>query len=104
LPTFLGLQLKTQADLGNNMGLSSLVRAAWKREWLSDLSTESSFITAPGFFFTVQGTQPARDALRISVAEQLKLDRNVSIFAGFNGDFAPSAQSYFGTLGMKVAW
>jgi uncharacterized protein with beta-barrel porin domain len=104
LPTFLGLQLKTQADLGNDIGLSSSVRAAWKREWLSDLSTESSFITAPGVFFTVQGAQPARDALRISVAEQLKLDRNVSIFAAFNGDLAPSAQSYFGTLGLKVAW
>jgi len=104
LPTFLGLQLKTQTDLGKNIWLSSSVRAAWKSEWLSDRSTESSFIAAPGFFFTVQGAQPARDALRVSITEKLKLNQNISMFAGFNGDFARTGQSYFGTLGIGAQW
>jgi outer membrane autotransporter protein len=104
LPTFLGLQFRTQTELGNDMKLTSWVRAAWKHEWETDRSTESSFLTAPGFNFVVDGAFPARDALRLSAGANLQLAHNLSVFAGFDGDFAGSGHGYAGSLGLQVKW
>jgi outer membrane autotransporter protein len=104
LPTFLGAQLKTQVDLGGGMTLASSVRASWRHEWSTSRATESAFSAAPGTLFTVQGVQPSRDALRIDVTEKLTLDRNVSLFASFSGDFSSTSQGYFGALGLTAQW
>ena len=103
LPTFLGLQLKTDTEVGNGMQLSSLLRAAWKSEWSSDRSTRSSFITAPGFDFVVQGATPPRDSLRLTVTEKLTINKNAEIFGSFDGDFAPTGQGYKGSIGLRIA-
>ncbi len=104
LPTFVGAQLKTQFDLGRGMTLASSVRASWRHEWSTPRMTESAFSAAPGYLFTVQGVQPSRDALRVDVTEKLMLDRHVSLFASFSGDFSSTSQGYFGTVGLKAQW
>ena len=104
VPVFLGLQLGTQWDLGNNMQFSGWARAAWKHELRPERSTESSFIAAPGFNFVVQGAQPSRDALRASIGARLQLDQTVSIHSSLDGDFARKGRGYTGSAGIKVAW
>jgi uncharacterized protein with beta-barrel porin domain len=104
LPTFLGAQLKTQVDLGSGMTLASSVRASWRHEWSTARSVESAFSAAPGYLFTTRGVQPSRDALHVDVTEKLNLDRNVSLFASFSGDFSSTSQGYFGTVGLTAQW
>ena len=103
-PTFLGLQLKTQTDLFNGMVLSAWARMAWKHEWSAQRSTRSSFATASGFDFIINGATPTRDALRASLGMKLQLDQTVAITGNFDGDFARRGRGYTGTAGIRVNW
>jgi len=104
VPTFVGLQLKGETTFEWGWTLSAWARAAWKHEWRDERSVEAGFISAPGYTFVVSGSQPDKDALRASAGLKLQVDRNVSFFAGFSGDFASAGTGYIGTAGLKVAW
>jgi uncharacterized protein with beta-barrel porin domain len=104
LPSFLGLQLEGKGDLPNAMGLDLWARAAWKHEFDSTRSTESSFIAAPGFDFVVQGAQPPRDALVTSIGAKLSVTKNAAIFGTFESQFGSGSNSKAGTGGLVIAW
>ena len=104
LPTSLGLQIKTEADLDGNRHLQAWARAAWRHEWLTERSTQSAFLAAPGFNFTVRGAQPASDTLRASLGARLMLDRSVSLFAILDGDFSSAGTGYSGQSGIRLEW
>ncbi len=104
LPSYLGLQLETKASIGGEMNLDAWVRAAWKHEFDTGRSIESSFISAPGFDFTIQGARPPSDALVTSVGLKLKITNNAAIFGTFEGQFGSGANSYGGTGGLVVSW
>ena len=104
LPTSLGLQIKTEPDLDGNRHLQAWARAAWRHEWLTERSTQSAFLAAPGFNFTVRGAQPASDTLRASLGARLMLDRSVSLFAILDGDFSSAGTGYSGQSGIRLEW
>jgi uncharacterized protein with beta-barrel porin domain len=62
------------------------------------------FQALPGSNFTVNGaTVPANSALTTAAAE-LHMTANWSMTAKFDGEFAPTAQTYAGTGTLKYSW
>jgi hypothetical protein len=104
LPTFVGLKLDSQTELENGSRLQMWGSAAWKHEWRTDRSTESAFITAPGYYFVVDGAEPSEDALRVSIGASLTVNHDVSVYGNFEGDFAASGDGYTGTGGIRFSW
>ena len=104
LPSYLGLQLETKTSLGGQMNIDAWARAAWKHEFDTERSIESSFIAAPGFNFEIQGARPPRDALVTSIGLKLNITSNAAIFGTFEGQFASGANSYGGTGGLIFSW
>jgi outer membrane autotransporter protein len=105
LPSYLGLQLEGKTNSLGQMGLDVWVRAAWQHEFDLNRSTNSSFISAPGFNFTIQGAEPPADALVTSVGAKLNITKNVAVFGTFEGQFGEGgANSIGGTGGLVFTW
>jgi uncharacterized protein with beta-barrel porin domain len=64
----------------------------------------ASFLVVPTPFFTVDGAQAARDALRVEAGFKLAVTRAVSLFANGSGQFSDVGQSYAATGGLRIAW
>ena len=104
LPSFVGLQLESNAALPNAMDLDFWARGAWKHEFDPSRSTESAFISAPGFDFVIQGAQAPRDSLVTSIGFKLKVTKNAALFGTFEGQFGWSAPSVGGTGRVVISW
>ncbi len=104
LQSHLGAQLKAKTDLPHGMALSGLVRADWAHEFDRDRSMKSSFISAPGFDFVIQGARPPADSLRSNVGINLALGKHLSLYGNFDYDYASAGYSYSGTGGLSITW
>ena len=104
LPTFLGLQLDGKTEFGQDMWLSLSARAAWKHEFADDRSTESAFISAPGFDFVVRGARPSRDSVVANLGAKLQLGKTVAIFGNVIGDAGAGSHSLAATGGVSLSW
>ncbi|MDE2182707.1 MAG: hypothetical protein KGJ78_06765 [Alphaproteobacteria bacterium] len=105
LPGYLGMMFDARTELGADDVLGSWVKAAWKHEFEStERAVESSFISAPGFAFTAQGARPPRDAAALDAGVRLMLSGNLSISAGFTGQFGAGSSNYAGTGVIKFEW
>jgi uncharacterized protein with beta-barrel porin domain len=79
-------------------------RLAWAHDWVSNPALGAVFEALPGSNFTVNGAAvPANSALTTAAAE-LHLTANWTAIAKFDGEFAPSAQTYAGTGTLKYSW
>ena len=104
LPGYLGLRLEAKTDLANRMSLDVWARGAWKHEFDPTRSTQSAFISAPGFDFVLQGAEPPRNAFVTSIGAKLNLSKSAAIFGTFEGQFGPGATSVGGTGGIVFTW
>ncbi|WP_171878151.1 hypothetical protein [Mesorhizobium loti] len=105
LPGFLGLQVKSQANLTDSVQWAGWVRAAWRHEFLSDRSVDAAFLAAPGYDFVTNGGSVAKDSLRLSLGSKLSLGDSAAIFGNFSGDLSKGVSpTYNGTLGLQVNW
>ena len=64
IPTLAGLRLDWLTPIVDDMAIGGWVRAAWKHEFDTRRSTESAFLLAPGFDFTIEGARAVHDAAR----------------------------------------
>jgi uncharacterized protein with beta-barrel porin domain len=97
--------LEGNTGLTNQISLDAWVRAAWMHEFDPSRSIDSSFISAPGFNFVVEGAQPPRDALATTVGLKLNITKTAAIFGTFEGEFAQGgANSVGGTGGIVFYW
>jgi outer membrane autotransporter protein len=88
----------------NGMPLVLRGRLAWAHDWVSNPALGAVFQALPGSNFTVNGaTVPANSALTTAAAE-LHMTANWSMTAKFDGEFAPTAQTYAGTGTLKYSW
>jgi uncharacterized protein with beta-barrel porin domain len=79
-------------------------RTAWAHDWVSNSSLMATFQALPGASFIVNGaTVPTNSALASAGAE-LHITTNWSVAAKFDGEFAPSSQTYTGTGTLRYAW
>jgi uncharacterized protein with beta-barrel porin domain len=104
LPSFLGIQIDLSTDLPGGGELKSWLRTSWKHEFDTGRSTDSSFISAPGFDFSVRGAQPPRDAAVTDLGVSANVDSNVSISAGLGNETGGGSHGYTGTIGVSVNW
>ena len=104
LPSFVGVQFDTTTEVSDTAVLRSWLRAAWKHEFDTSRVTEASFVSAPGYEFSVQGAEPPADAAVARIGVEMIVQGNVSIFASVNGELGKGTHSYSGTGGMKIAF
>jgi outer membrane autotransporter protein len=84
--------------------VSYFVRVAWRHDFEASRSIESSFITAPGFDFTVNGAIAPQDAAAVDIGVKYGLTKQLSITSNFEGLFSGQGNSYGGTVGAKSTW
>jgi len=104
LPIFVGAMTSATFDLPGDAILTGTLRASWRREFETDRTQRPSFLAAPGVAFPVQGAPATRDMLRTQVGLQLGLNRNLSLFSYFGGDFARASRTFSGSGGVRYAW
>jgi subtilase-type serine protease len=86
------------------MSWSPYGRLAWVHEFHPVRDIAATFITLPMAGFTVEGPRAVRDAVRIDAGSKLQVNRNVSLFESFDGEFGGRSQMYTGRGGVTIAW
>jgi len=79
-------------------------RLAWAHDWVSNPALNASFESLPGTSFTVFGAAIARDSALTSTGAQLFFTPNWSLLAKFDGEFAPTSQTYAGSGTLRYTW
>ena len=79
-------------------------RLAWAHDWISSSSLGAVFQALPGSNFTVNGAAPPTNSALTSASAELHLTTNWTAIAKFDGEFAPTAQTYAGTGTLKYSW
>ena len=90
--------------LWNDMPLILRGRLAWAHDWVSNPSLGAVFQALPGSSFTVNGATPPKNSALASAAAELHMTANWSLLAKFDGEFAPTAQTYAGTGTLRYSW
>jgi uncharacterized protein with beta-barrel porin domain len=79
-------------------------RLAWAHDWVSNPSLGAVFQALPGSNFTVNGAAVPQNSALTTAAAELHLTANWTAIAKFDGEFAPTAQTYSGTGTLKYSW
>ena len=88
----------------NNMPLVLRGRLAWAHDWVSNPALGAVFQALPGSNFTVNGAAPPKNSALTSAGVELHITTNWTAIAKFDGEFAPTAQTYAGTGTLKYSW
>ena len=104
LPTFLGAQIDTRIAFAPGATLSPYLRAAWVHEFTPDRSITAGLGILPTGSFIVDGPRAARDAARLEAGANLQVNRRVTVFGSFVGDYAARVSSNAGNGGLRVTW
>ena len=99
----LGMRFDT-VQIVNAMPLVLRGRLAWAHDWISSSSLGAVFQALPGSNFTVNGAAPPTNSALTSASAELHLTANWTAIAKFDGEFAPTAQTYAGTGTLKYSW
>jgi uncharacterized protein with beta-barrel porin domain len=79
-------------------------RLAWAHDWMSGTGLNAVFEALPGSNFTVNGAALPRDSALTGASAQYFFTPALSFTAKFDGEFAPSAQTYAGSGTLKYTW
>ena len=88
----------------NNTPLILRTRLAWAHDWTSGTSLDAAFESLPGSSFTVNGAAIAQNSALTSASAQYFFTPNWSFLAKFDGEFAPTSQTYAGSGTLKYTW
>ena len=102
LPLSIGCKVDFKTSLGG-MALAGWLRAAWSHEFDSDRTVAASFISAPGYTYTVNGASAA-DHATLNAGFKLSLNRQVAIFGRVGGVYSSDGHSFTTAGGLSVAW
>jgi len=91
-------------QLVNGMPLLLRARVAWAHDWVSNPSLTATFQILPGTSFIVNGAAVPSDSALITAGAALQLNKNLSLEAKFDGQFANTSQIYTGTGTVRYAW
>jgi uncharacterized protein with beta-barrel porin domain len=90
-------------QLVNGMPLLLRARVAWAHDWVSNPSLTATFQILPGTSFIVNGAAVPSDSALIAAGAALQLNKNLSLEAKFDGQFANTSQIYTGTGTVRYA-
>ena len=88
----------------NNAPLILRARLAWAHDWVSNPSLNASFEPLPGASFTVNGAPIPHDSALASAGAQFFFTPSWSFLAKFDGEFAPTSQTYAGSGTLRYTW
>ena len=88
----------------NGMPLIFCGRLAWAHDWVSNPTLGAVFQALPGSNFTVSGATPPTDSALTSAGAELRIMRDWSVAAKFDGAFASGSQTYAGTGTIRHTW
>jgi uncharacterized protein with beta-barrel porin domain len=91
-------------QLVNGMPVLLRARVAWAHDWVSNPSLTATFQILPGTSFIVNGAAVPSDSALIATGAALQLNKNLSLEAKFDGQFANTSQIYTGTGTIRYAW
>lgn len=88
----------------SNKPLMLRARLAWAHDWTTGTGLNAAFQTLPGSAFTVNGAAVPHDSALTSASAQYFFTPVLSFTARFDGEFAPTSQTYAGTGTLKYTW
>ena len=88
----------------DNKPLLLRARVAWAHDWVTNPALGATFEALPGASFIVNGAAPPKNSALTSASAELKITRDWSLAAKFDGEFASGAQTYAGTGTLRYAW
>ncbi|MGC2122020.1 MAG: autotransporter domain-containing protein [Xanthobacteraceae bacterium] len=88
----------------NAMPLVLRGRLAWAHDWVSGAALGAAFQSLPGSSFTVNGAAVPQNSALATAAAELHLTANWTAMAKFDGEFAPTSQTYAGTGTLRYSW
>jgi hypothetical protein len=91
------MELRVLIRRMRGMPLLLRARVAWAHDWVSNPSLTATFETLPGASFIVNGAGVPNDSALMTVGATLQVNKNLSVDAKFDGQFANSSQIYAGT-------
>ena len=103
-PFSLGLQLDVKGATPGGQSLSGWLRAAWSHEFDRTRTINPSFISAPGYGFTIDGAAAPQESTSVEAAVRLALSRQTSLYARLNGNYSSQGNSTVGAAGIQFEW
>ncbi len=88
----------------NNKPLILRSSLAWAHDWVSGTGLNAAFQALPGSAFTVNGAAVPPDSALTTASAQYYFTPDLSFIAKFDGEFAPSAQTYAGSGTLKYTF
>jgi uncharacterized protein YhjY with autotransporter beta-barrel domain len=79
-------------------------RVAWAHDWFDNVALSAAFQALPGASFVVNGAPLPHDSALTSVGAELHLTPQWSLIGKFDGEFAPSSQTYAGSGTLRYQW
>jgi uncharacterized protein YhjY with autotransporter beta-barrel domain len=86
------------------MPLILLSRLAWAHDFVSNPSLGAAFESLPGTNFTVNGAPMPQNSALVSAGAELFITSRWTLFAKFDGEFAPGSQTYGGSGTLRYTW
>jgi autotransporter-associated beta strand protein len=77
---------------------------AWAHDWTSGSGLNAAFQALPGSAFTVNGSAVPPDSALTTASAQYYFTPDLSFIAKFDGEFAPTAQTYAGSGTLKYTF
>jgi hypothetical protein len=79
-------------------------RIAWAHDWVANPALSAAFQALPGATFVVNGAAAPADSALTSIGSELSITPTWSLRAKFDGEIAPSSQTYSGTGTVRHTW
>jgi len=101
--TELGARFDDPAVVG---GIPLLLRGrvAWAHDFVSNPSLSAVFESLPGSNFVVNGAPMPHDSALTSAGAELFITPRWTFLVKFDGEFAPSSQTYAGSGTLRYSW
>jgi outer membrane autotransporter protein len=101
--TELGSRFDNPAVVG---GIPVLLRGrlAWAHDFVSDPALSAAFESLPGSTFVVNGAPIPHDSALTSAGAEFFFTPRWTLLVKFDGEFAPSAQTYAGSGTLRYFW
>jgi uncharacterized protein with beta-barrel porin domain len=86
------------------MPLMLRARLAWAHDFVGNPALGAAFETLPGSSFIVNGAPIPHDSALTSAGAELFITPRLTMLVKFDGDLAPSSQTYGGSGTLRYAW
>lgn len=99
----LGVQIDVTSAVAG-LPVTGYVRAGWAHYYRRDASVSATITGLAGSSFAVEGAKPARNAALVAAGLDLRIGKNVTLGARFDGELSGPANRYGGSAQLRVSF